>query len=373
MTSTPPSSVDAPGPSDTPIDVLAPWGTDGPAPVGRWRKDILGPDFESRTLPLLPDDEGECVATLIRHMPTWDPDGPTPTPYRFVALYIHGRNDYFFQRELAENLSAHGAAFYALDLRKYGRSLRPGQTIGFVEDMATYDEDISEALDIIRAEVGSLPLVLVGHSTGGLLTVLWAHRHPGAVAGMILNSAWLEMHTMASMRPAIQQFLSRVARMNPLWEVSSGEGQGHYSRTLIGGWKDSGLPLPSHLEGLEEDPAICGWDYATEWKRPRSYPVFAGWLEAVMAGHDMVNKKVEVDFPILSLMSTATYFEEEWCEKAFSSDTVLDVEVNALRSAMLGPLVTIARFPGRHDLFLSDPDVRARIWDTVGKWVDAFI
>ena len=76
-------------------DVLAPWGADGPAPVGRWRQDLLGPAYQSRTIELLPDEEGDNVATLVRYRPRKDP-GALPGSLgfpRFVALYIHGRND----------------------------------------------------------------------------------------------------------------------------------------------------------------------------------------------------------------------------------------------------------------------------------------
>ena len=190
--------------------VLAPWGEAGPAPSDHWRQDVLGADYESRTIPLMDDDAGPVVATLVRYRghapltPTSSPSAPalspapttsptdahstssetTPQPPRFVLLYIHGRNDYFFQRELAEDIAGCGGAFYALDLRRYGRSLRPGQRMGFVSNLSLYDEDISEALDLIREDYPDLPLVLMGHSTGGLLATLRANRHPGALEGL---------------------------------------------------------------------------------------------------------------------------------------------------------------------------------------------
>ena len=83
-------------------DVMAPWGEAGP-PGRDWAPDILGPGFSSRTIELLDDAEGECVATLVRATPTTDA--------RVTVLYLHGRNDYFFQTEMAQRLSAAGAAF----------------------------------------------------------------------------------------------------------------------------------------------------------------------------------------------------------------------------------------------------------------------
>lgn len=395
------TEVETHGTTPPDLDVLAPWGPQGPPPADRWRRDLLGPGFQSRTLPLLPDDEGEAVATLVRHLPMQDPGMPghlprtpgsladdpgprshtvrrsdkdlhLPSPH-FVALYLHGRNDYFFQVELAREVSACGGAFYALDLRKYGRSLRPGQTIGYTSDLRVYDEDIAEALDLVHTEVGRLPLVLMGHSTGGLTATLWAYRHPGAVAALVLNSAWLEMQTLASVRTTVQPVLGRIAARNPLWAVPTGGGTDFYSRSLLEGWAGSGFELPERLKGFAEDPAVGGWQYATQWKRPESYPAYAQWLESILLAQEQVHRHVHLDCPVLSMCSTSTFTGDTWSPEVFGSDAVLDVDVIVERSARLGPLVTIARFPGRHDLFLSDPDVRQQVWSVLSSWLGAFV
>ena len=373
--------------------VLAPWGETGPAPSDHWRQDVLGTDYESRTIPLMDDDAGPVVATLVRYRghapltrasspaaPTLSPtdahstrSGATPQAPRFVLLYIHGRNDYFFQRELAEDIAGCSGAFYALDLRRYGRSLRPGQRMGFVSNLSLYDEDIAEALDLIREDYPDLPLVLMGHSTGGLLATLWANRHPGAIDGLILNSAWLEMQTMASMRSAVAPILERIASRNPMWAVPGGDGPDHYGRSLREGRNALDAPLPDSLAAYPDDPAVKGWSYALEWKRPGSYPAYAAWLETILDGHENVANSVHLDIPVLSMMSTSSYFGEEFTEAVFSSDVVLDREVILERSARLGPLVTMASFPGKHDLLLSDPQVRAEVYDTMNRWIGAFI
>lgn len=341
-------------------DVMAPWGEAGP-PGSDWRADILGDGYESRSIELIDDAEGPCVATLVRATP--------PKNARMTILYLHGRNDYFFQTEMAERLREAGAAFYALDMRKYGRSLRPHQTIGYTDDLSVYDEEIGEAIEIICSERDDEPFVLMGHSTGGLIATLWAHRHPGVLDGLILNSAWLEMQSMAAWRGAMAPVIGRIASRNPMWEVPAG-GAGHYGRSLAGR-ASSDLPIP---EGLEpEDPSVTGWPIALEWKRPESYPVPASWLEAIMAGHDTVEKDVHLECPVLSMVSTSSYVDDEWCERAFTSDTVLDPEVIAQRSLGLSNLVTIARFSGKHDLVLSDAPVREAVYATMRGWLDAFV
>ncbi len=122
-----------------------------------WMPDVLGDEFEQLTLPLGQDDEGEVVATLVRALPQrsfWKRLLEGPLPLADVdVLYVHGWSDYFFQKRLARFWTSRGAHFYALDLRKYGRSLREGQTHGFVTSLTTYDEDIAAALAAIGIEV----------------------------------------------------------------------------------------------------------------------------------------------------------------------------------------------------------------------------
>ena len=170
-----------------------------------WADDVLGPDYGVRTLVLRPDDEGDVVASLVRYAPA------TPRPLRpsRAVLYLHGWSDYFFQTGLAEYWHGRGVAFYALDLRKYGRSLRPGQTPGYITDLHTYDEEIEASLDVVRGDLGVRARVMVmGHSTGGLVAALWADRHPGELSGLVLVSPWLELQGSSVLRhlsgPAVE-------------------------------------------------------------------------------------------------------------------------------------------------------------------------
>ena len=47
----------------------------------------------------------------------------------------------------------------------------------------------------------------------------------------------------------------------------------------------------------------------------------------------------------------------------------LDADLITERAADLSDSVTIARFPGKHDLLLSDPPVRADIYATIKRWL----
>ncbi|HSO90604.1 MAG TPA: alpha/beta fold hydrolase, partial [Arthrobacter sp.] len=166
----------------------------------QWRDDVLGGRFASLELPLAADDEGPVVATLVRHTGAGGVAAgvtaagqavlspavhDTQVPAR-VVLYLHGWSDYFLQSELADHLVASGFHFYALDLRKFGRSLRDWQTPGYTTDLAVYDEDIAAALAAIGGDIAGrtgssvAPTVhLLAHSLGGLVAALWADRNPG--------------------------------------------------------------------------------------------------------------------------------------------------------------------------------------------------
>lgn len=84
-----------------------------------YQADILGSPYQQRTLILKDDYEGKALATVVRRK--------SEIVTRQAVLYIHGYIDYFFQTEMAEQFNLHGYDFYALDLRKYGRSYLPHQ------------------------------------------------------------------------------------------------------------------------------------------------------------------------------------------------------------------------------------------------------
>lgn len=150
----------------------SPAGTSALGHAATWQPDVLGSGYEYRTLELGrdPDGEGDIAATLVRHLP--DPDVVSTAD---AVLYVHGFTDYFFQQHLAEHFAARGHRFYALDLRKCGRSLRPGQTPHFISDLAFYDAELNASLRAIGADTDANVLV-AGHSTGGLVTSLWLDR-----------------------------------------------------------------------------------------------------------------------------------------------------------------------------------------------------
>lgn len=319
----------------------------------RWETDVLGAPFEQCTLPLEPDAEGEVVATLVRLLPAPARFGGLfgdQRPFADVdVLYVHGWSDYFFQKRLARYWADRGARFFALDLRRYGRSLRPGQTPGFIEDLSTYDEDIAAALAAMSS--GGRRLVLMGHSTGGLTLSLWASRHPRSASAVILNSPWLEFQLSGASRAAIAPVVHLHSMLRPL-DTAPQVDLGFYTRA----------------QAAVADP-VDPVEVNLEWRPEQTMAVHAAWLKAILDGHNRVAAGLHIDAPVCVMISARTAVPSRWSDDLTRADTVLVVDDIARAALKLGPSVTVERIDGAlHDIFLSAHDAREEAYARLDRW-----
>ncbi|MBB2956537.1 alpha/beta hydrolase [Pseudoclavibacter helvolus] len=330
---------------------------DSLAAATAWRPDVLGAGFSALDLPLKPDHEGEVLATLVR--------GPRADRFARGAargadvLYVHGWSDYFFQKHHAHYWAGEGARFFALDLRKYGRSLRDHQTPGFVTDLATYDEELDRALEVMGHGPGGHrrgrhPLILIGHSTGGLTLSLWADRHPGRADALILNSPWLELQTRAAVRTALTPLMTVAAQLRPT-DTFNNIDFGFYTRAV-----------KKELGGE--------WEFDDRWRPTPSFTVRAGWLNAILAGHAAVAVGLDIKAPVLTMLSSRSTLSPIWHESMRRTDSVLRVDDIARRSLNLGDTVTVRRLNGAlHDVLLSAPEVRAKAFEAMTRWLKGYL
>ncbi len=345
-----------------------------------WVPDVLGNGFECATLDLGPDDEliraegdGEAesaerpdlVATLVRSLPRplgrWERLTRRRREFEHVdVLYVHGWSDYFFQKGLARFWTDRGARFFALDLRRYGRSLREGQPPGYIANLADYDTEIDLAVDEIRSsQPPGLPqrkLVLLGHSTGGLVLSLWASRHQGEADALILNSPWLELQLSAHGRQLVAPLVHLGARLRP-FEAAPQLDYGFYARA------QQEVGPKSELEGLNE-----------EWRPPLAHVVHSGWLSAIIAGHERVAEGLGLELPVCVLLSAHSSLRARWSEDFTRADSVLEVDAVAKAALRLGSSVTIERIDGAlHDVFLSADEPRADAYARLERWTRGWL
>jgi alpha-beta hydrolase superfamily lysophospholipase len=291
--------------------------------MSAWRPDRCLAGFEALELGFADDYDGAVVATLVRLR-----GGEAP---RGAVLYVHGFADYFFQRHMAERFSAEGYAFYALDLRKHGRSLRAHQHPNFCKSLSEYYADITRAI----SEIGE-PVLLAGHSTGGLVCSLYAHQgeRRGDVRALWLNSPFFDWR-LPAWKIAQLHVAAAVGRFYPFLRDDNTLRE-DYVRTL-----------------LDE-----GWEFDLQLKPPRGFGVYYGWLGAITEAHARVHCGLAIGCPVLAMHSD-------------EGDIVLDWRHIAKWSRMLGERVTVLAFPGAmHDVVLSRPHIREEVFRQLFAWAE---
>jgi alpha-beta hydrolase superfamily lysophospholipase len=113
----------------------------------------------------------------------WDPVGDPSRIVQFVHGYAEHGGRY---AHVAEVLARDGAVVYADDHIGHGRS--DGER-AVIRDFDHAVEDLHTLSEIARSHHPDLPLVLVGHSMGGLLTGRYAQMWPDEVAGVAFCGA----------------------------------------------------------------------------------------------------------------------------------------------------------------------------------------
>ncbi|MFF8451419.1 alpha/beta hydrolase [Streptomyces leeuwenhoekii] len=109
---------------------------------------------------------------------------PRPDP-RYVALLVHGYGEHIGRyEEVAGVLTGHGAAVFGPDHIGHGRSAGERVRIEDFEDVVT---DVDAVADLARAAHPGLPIVLIGHSMGGLIAARYAQRHRERLAALVLS------------------------------------------------------------------------------------------------------------------------------------------------------------------------------------------
>jgi alpha-beta hydrolase superfamily lysophospholipase len=325
--------------------------------VTGWQPDVL-PGYWQLTIPLGddPDGEGHIDATLLRRGDA----GPAAN----AVLAVHGYTDYFFHTALADHFAGRGLAFYALDLRKCGRSSRSSQTPHFTTDLACYDAELDRALDVIGGETGSARILVYGHSAGGLIVSLWLDRMrrrggttQKGVTGLILNSPFLDLPGPMVLRwPPTRPLIAAIARVGGKRVARAPTGD-------VGGY---GASLHRDYHGE--------FDYNLQWKPLGGFPITFGWLSAVRSGQVRLHRGLDVGVPNLILRSDRSVIETADAIALQCGDAVLDVRHIARWAGCIGNRSTIVPVPdAKHDVFLSMPQPRQLAYQRLDTWLDDYL
>lgn len=306
-----------------------------------WHPDSLLLGYEYRYVDQGSDYAGAVRSTIIRR------EAPSA---RTGVLYIHGFNDYFFQSNMGDFLVDHGVSFYAVDLRKYGRSLMAGTRRYQARDLSEYFPDIDSTLTVMRQQ-GIRDVVMIGHSTGGLIATYYIYKtQQPIIKGLILNSPFLDWNLSGLQEKVLVPMVDALASPLPSLNIPQGSSTA-YSQSL----------LADH-HGR--------WSYDTNKKLTVSPPVEASWIRAIDRAQAEIQRGNVVKIPILLMHSDNTVVGSEWTEAFNHGDCVLDVTDISRYGRQLGPSVTEATVKGGlHDLVLSEPQVEAAVLQSMLRFI----
>lgn len=309
-----------------------------------WKEDILKNGYEMRYVNLPDDYSGKVRSTIIRKRSGCD--------NKRAILYIHGYNDYFFQKELGNRMVDSCYNFYAVDLRKYGRSIIKGQTKFQAHNLDEYYADIDSAVSQIKRD-GNDKIIIMGHSTGGLISSLYMnHPHDKAIKGVILNSPFLEWNMSWFLRKIVIPIVRFLSKIFPNLAISQGESS-PYAESLL---------KQFHGE----------WEYNTDWKTVKPQPVQASWINAISYGQQYLHNKSDIAEPILLMHSSKSVGGDSWNPEYQNGDGVLNVDhISKYGNKLGGDVTEVTIVGGLHDLILSKPEVRENAYEQIFNWLKA--
>ena len=324
----------------------------------------LGEPFKVYPIETSPDSEEVFRSTLIEYPFGSSPraDSQNNVSLRGIILYVHGYNDYFFQKELAEKADSAGFAFFAIDLHYCGRSYVDGDPRGDMRNIKEFYAELDVAVELSKKiavddyeEAERVPFVIVAHSQGGLISSLYVNdRSDEHFAALVLNSPFLDMNFNWFLRKIGLPILADLSIFLPDFSVGS-TGNPNYAYSLL-----------KHEKGE--------WEYNENLKSESRPTQYLGWLRAIMNGQKRVHSKLDIKSPVLVMHGDCSEDGDEWTDDYMHCDGVLNVDHIQEWAPNLGEKVTTRTIPdGLHDLFLSRKDVRDKAYQEAFGFIDSHV
>jgi len=254
-----------------------------------------------------------------------------PASARAGVVVVHGLTDHGGRYDgPGRALAEHGIAVLAMDLRGHGRSAGPrGHTPSF--DRLIHD--VIDSREELRGRIGPVPVFVLGHSMGGLITIRCVEEFPRVFDGAIVISPWLG----TTMRV-------------PRWKLALA---GVLSRLV------PALPIPARIDAaaLSHDAAVVRAYREDPLVHDRITPRL--FTEAQAAMRLCWQHAERIQLPVLFLIA--------------GDDRIVDAGL-ALEFAESLPSdrTTVRVYDGGFHELLNEPDAE-RIRDDLREWLEARI
>lgn len=202
---------------------------------------------------------------------SWRPTEPA----RGVVVIVHGFNSHSgYYDWVADQLVASRFAVYALDLRGRGKS--DGERF-YVDKFSDYVTDVEGMVKIAKQREPNLPLFMLGHSAGGVVSCMYTLEHPTELAGLVCESFAHEVPA-PDFALAVLKGLSHLAPHAHVLKLKNED----FSRD------------PKHVEKMNHDPLIAHESQPTKTV-----------AEMVRADERLKKEFPQIKVPVLIMHGTA--------------------------------------------------------------------
>lgn len=140
-----------------------------------------------------------------------------PKNPKAILLIVHGfaehmrRYDYVVEKFVSNNYGV-----YRFDLRAHGKSK---STLGHIQNFNDFISDTDQMIDLISKENSLIPIYILGHSMGGLITALYGIDHGEKLKGQIFSGAAL--NTLPSAKGFMGNIMKLGARLLPNLQIKN--------------------------------------------------------------------------------------------------------------------------------------------------------
>jgi acylglycerol lipase len=254
---------------------------------------------------------------------SWQPEGKA----RGAVVIVPGFNSHSGQYLwVGEQFAAKDLAAYAIDLRGRGRS--EGERF-YVEKMEDYTDDVATLISTAKSENPEVPVFLLGHSAGGVVSCIYALDHQSEIDGLICESFAYDLPVPGFVLSLLKGF----DYIAPHLHVYTLKNE-HFSRD------------PQVIETMNNDPLIKGESEPTQ-------------TATVMID---ASRRLHEEFPLIKLPVLILHGTEDKATNPSGSQDFYDRAGSTDK--------TLKLYEGHYHDLLNDLDKETVMAD-INDWIDA--
>lgn len=255
---------------------------------------------------------------------SWRPADPVGT-----VVIVHGYAEHSGRyTHVAEALTEAGYAVWALDHRGHGRSEGDRAIVAHFEHFVV---DLAAFVRLVREHSRGLPLFILGHSMGGLISTHYAFDHQHQLDGLILSGPAFKLDEGVS--PVLLALSGLVSTLAPSAKVS-----------------------PFDPSGVSRDPRVID-AYMNDKLNYHGHVKARMGREMMLAAQAVLGRAPEITIPVLVVQGE-------------SDRIVSPAGAYAAFAAFSSADKTLRKYPEAYHEVLNEPE-QTEIIPLIREWLDA--